>query len=68
MADPSGIADDIFCFLVGDGSRPSYIFESGEEIRSAGHSDTVDVLLDGQWHRISITPISEPISEEENCG
>lgn len=54
------LAANIFTALVGEGS--SRFFADEEEIRSAAHSDTVDVKIGDQWYRIAASKIDEPIS------
>jgi hypothetical protein len=53
------IAQDIFVALIGE---TAVFYEEETQIRSAPNTDSVDVLLDGQWYRISSVPIDEPIS------
>ena len=60
------LAANIFCGLVGSSAWTTY--REVDEVRSAAYTDTVDVKLDGQWYRVSSTPIDEPISVAEHNG
>lgn len=62
--DPTTVMGDIFCALIGDGTP----LVEEDECRSVPDTNTCDVLLRGQWYRLTIESIDEPISVEEHRG